>query len=76
MTYTILPAAGKAKAQQVPMLNNYNYDYSFLRTMPKGAVAAIRIDNNRKPENIRRAIQIGAGHAKNTSVLDNVLLVW
>lgn len=75
MTYTIVPSVGKAKAQKVPM-NGRSFDYGFLRTMPKGAVAAIRVSADRKPENIRRAVQIGTGHAKNTSVLDNVLLVW
>lgn len=75
MTYTILPTTGRAKAQKVPMLRNGNYDYSFLKTMPKGAVAAIRV-TDRSAENVRRAVQISTAHKHNTSVLDTVLMVW
>ncbi len=77
MTYTIVPtaAAARAKAMPVPMKGSA-YDYTFLRSIPKGSVAAIRVPEGRKAENIRRAVQITTSHRKNTSVLDNVLLVW
>lgn len=77
MTYTVVPTpkGTKAKAQTVPF-NGHSYDYSFLKTLPKGAIAAIRVPQNRKPENIRRAVQITTAHTRNTSVLDSVLMVW
>ena len=77
MTYTVVPTIGntKAKAMTVPF-NGRSFDYSFLKTLPKGSVAAIRVPQGRKPENIRRAVQITTNHRKNISVLDSVLMVW
>ena len=77
MTYTVLPTIGrtKAAATKVPMKGS-NYNYTFLNTIPTGSVAAIRVPQGRKAENIRRAVQITTSHRKNTSILDNVLLVW
>lgn len=75
MTYTILPTTGRAKAQKVPMMRNGNYDYSFLKSMKQGQVAAIRV-TDRSAENVRRAVQITTDHKRNTSVLDTVLMVW
>ncbi len=76
MTYTVLPTQGRtrAAATPVPMKGKF-YNYSFLNNLPNGTVVAIHT-TGRKAENIRRSVQITTSHRKNTSVLDNVLLVW
>lgn len=74
MTYTIIDGRNAAQAVPVPMKGTF-YDYSFIRTMPKQAMAVIQ-GATRPIDNIRRAVQRTANYQRNTKVVDNVLLVW
>lgn len=85
MTYTIINAATQLKPSvagrrantftPVPMRGTKSFNYSFVKTIPAGAIAAIKV-SGRSVENVRRSVQMAGGPQRHTTALDNILLVW